>query len=58
MQEQTDACERAFKELKETVAIDPILAHFDRAKTVYIEADALDAVVSGVLSQKDAQGIL
>jgi hypothetical protein len=56
--EWTDACERAFKELKDTVATDPILAHFDRAKTSYIEADASDAVVGGVLSQKDAQGIL
>jgi hypothetical protein len=40
------------------VAIDLILAHFDRAKTVYIEADASDAIVSRVLSQKDTQGIL
>jgi hypothetical protein len=29
MWEWTDACERAFKELKDTVATDPILAHFD-----------------------------
>jgi hypothetical protein len=36
----------------------PILRHFDRNKTSYVETDSSDYVASGVLSQKDEDGIL
>ena len=56
--EWTDACQKAFEDLKTTVTSAPILRHFDRNKTSYVETDSLDYVASSVLSQKDEEGTL
>ena len=53
-----DACEKAFELLKKTVTEAPILRHFDRNKTSYVETDASDYVASGVLSQMDEDNVL
>jgi hypothetical protein len=56
--EWNQACQRAFELLKQTVTKAPILQHFDRNKTAYVEADSLDYISLGVLSQKDENGVL
>ena len=56
--EWTDECQKAFEDLKATVTSVSILRHFDRTKTSYVETDSSDYVASGVLSQKDDEGIL
>jgi hypothetical protein len=56
--EWTLACQAAFELMKKTVTEAPILKHFDRTKTSYVEADASDYVTSGVLSQMDDDSIL
>jgi hypothetical protein len=56
--EWNQACQAAFELIKKTVTEAPVLQHFDRDKTAYVEADASDYISSGVLSQKDDQGVL
>jgi hypothetical protein len=56
--EWTSSCQTAFNALKQAVVSAPILRHFDRRKTCYVECDASDYVTAGVLSQKDDEGIL
>jgi RNase H-like domain found in reverse transcriptase/Reverse transcriptase (RNA-dependent DNA polymerase)/Integrase zinc binding domain len=56
--EWTSSCQTAFDALKQAVVSAPILRHFDRCKTCYVECDASDYVTAGVLSQKDDEGIL
>jgi len=56
--EWTDECQKAFEDLKATVTSASILRHFDRTKTSYVETDSSDYVASGILSQKDDEGIL
>ncbi len=52
-------CQAAFQLMKDTVSTEPVLLHFDRNKTYYLETDASDYVVSGMLSQiSDADGLL
>jgi len=50
--------EAAFKNLKHEFTTPPILAHFDPAKPVIIETDALDFALGAVLSQRDEEGSL
>ena len=44
--------------LKQQVTNAPILAHFDRTKTRYVESDSLDYVTLGILSQYSTNGFL
>jgi len=50
--------ETAFKELKQRFTTVPVLAHFDAAKPVIIETDALDFAIGAVLSQRDEENRL
>jgi hypothetical protein len=54
----SSSCQAAFDAMKQAVTSAPILRHFDRRKTCYVECDASDYVTAGVLSQKDDEGIL
>jgi len=45
----------AFSELKRRFTTAPILAHFDPAKEVIIETDALDFAIGAILSQRDEE---
>ena len=56
--EWTAECQKAFEELKARMISAPVLKHFDRLKTVYMETDASDYVIGGVMSQKDDEGQL
>jgi hypothetical protein len=56
--EWNQACQEAFELVKKTVTEAPVLRHFNRDKTAYVEADSSDYISSGVLSQKDDQGVL
>ena len=51
-------CEEAFQTLKQRVTDAPVLAHFDRTKTCFVESDSSDHVTSGVLSQYGPDGFL
>ena len=51
-------CERAFQDLKIAFTSAPILRHFDPTKEIFVETDASDFVSSGILSQKDDNGVL
>jgi hypothetical protein len=44
--------------LKSAIVSAPVLRHFDPTRTCYVECDASDYVVAGVLSQKDDEGLL
>jgi hypothetical protein len=54
----SDNCELAFNLLKEAITSAPILRHFDRKKTAFVECDASDWVYSGILSQENDEGVL
>ena len=54
----TPACQQAFDQVKALITTAPVLRHFDRLRTCYVECDASDYVTAGVLSQKDDDGIL
>ena len=47
----TDACQVAFDALKAAITSAPVLRHYDPSKRAYIETDASDYVVGGVLYQ-------
>ena len=47
----TDACQRAFDELKTRFTTAPVLAHYDPSRETWVETDASNYVVAGVLSQ-------
>ena len=49
----TSECESSFQELKKCLASPPVLAFPDWKSPFYIEADACDHSVGGVLSQRD-----
>src|SRR6195952_4347770 len=51
-------CTASFKALKAAFTSAPTLRHFDPEREVWVETDASDYVSSGILSQKDDQGIL
>lgn len=48
----------AFQAIKDIVAKEPVLQHYDHTKQSYVEVDASDYVTAGVLSQKDDHGML
>lgn len=52
------ACQKAFQTLKNAFNSAPALSHFDPLREIFVETDASDFVSSGVLSQKDDQGVL
>ena len=52
------ACQEAFDRIKHLMTQAPILQHFDPTKTCFVECDSSDYVTSGVLSQKDSEGVL
>lgn len=54
----SQACEKAFQTLKDAFTSAPALRHFDPLREIFVETDASDYVSSGVLSQKDDQGVL
>lgn len=47
----TDECTKAFNRLKSAFTSAPILRHFDPTKQIWVECDASDFCVAGVLSQ-------
>ena len=48
---RTAECQKAFDDLKVAFTSAPILAHYDPTRETWVETDASDFVVSGVLSQ-------
>jgi hypothetical protein len=50
--EWTNEQERAFEELKKLFTTAPILQHFDPESPIFIETDASDFAIGGILSQK------
>ena len=54
----TDACEKAFEELKTAVSSDTVMMHFDCTKEAFVECDSSDVMTGGVLSQLDGEGRL
>lgn len=53
----TAECQKAFEDLKMAFKSAPILAHFDPDKETWVETDASDFVVAGIISQMH-EGIL
>ena len=54
----TPECQKAFDYLKKAFTSNPILRHFDPDAECWVEVDASDLVVAGVLSQPDEAGVL
>jgi hypothetical protein len=54
----TSACEDAFAALKHAFLNAPIIRHPDSKKRFYLETDASDYAIGGILSQKDDDNIL
>jgi hypothetical protein len=54
----SEKCQKAFETLKNSFITAPVLRHFDPTKEIFVEADASDLVSSGILSQKDKNGVL
>jgi RNase H-like domain found in reverse transcriptase len=52
------ACQIVFEILKDTFTSALILYYFDLFREIFVETDASDYISSGVLSQKDDQGVL
>ena len=52
------ACQKSFKLLKDAFTSAPALRHFDPTREIFVETDASDWVSSGILSQKDDNGVL
>src|SRR5690606_17348029 len=48
----------AFESLKKAFTSDPILKHFDPAKSCYIETDASKEAIGAICSQKDENDVL
>ena len=51
----TSECQEAFEDLKHTFTIAPVLAHYDSKLETWVETNASDFVVAGVLSQKHGE---
>ena len=47
-----EACQQAFEDLKRAFTTAPVLAHYNSSLETWVETDASDFVVAGVLSQK------
>jgi RNase H-like domain found in reverse transcriptase len=45
-----ERCTKAFKELKRLIGQGPVLVYFDLARETFVECDASDYTVGGVLS--------
>ena len=56
--EWKDKCQQAFEDLKRAFTTAPILAHYDSKLETWVETDASDFVVAGVLSQMHGDGVL
>ena len=53
-----EACTKAFNQLKEEISKEPVLKHFEPGKQCYVECDASDDRLGGVLSQMNEEGVL
>ena len=53
--EWNKACQQVFKDLKRAFTTAPVLAHYDSLLETWVETDASDFVVAGVLSQKHGE---
>src|SRR6185312_13978870 len=49
-----DSCETAFAKLKEAFTEAPVLLHADTSKPFFLETDASDFAIAGILSQMDS----
>jgi hypothetical protein len=54
----TADCQKSFDEFKAAFAESPILIHADNSKPFYLETDASDFALGGILSQKDVNDVL
>lgn len=52
------ACDEAFATLKSLAMSAPVMAHFNPSRITWIETDASNFVVAGILSQEDDEGRL
>jgi len=52
------SCDEAFEALKQEVAKEPIMRHFDYSREAFIKCDSSNTITAGVLSQKDDKGQL
>ena len=51
----TTTCQQVFEDLKQAFTTAPVLAHYDSKLETWVETDASDFVVAGVLSQKHGE---
>ena len=56
--EWSKACQQAFEDLKRAFTTAPVLVHYDSSLETWVETDASDFVVAGVLSQKHGDRVL
>ena len=54
----TEECKAAFESIKSAITSAPVLAHADPSQPFWVETDASDFAVGGVLAQKDTNGDL
>lgn len=52
------SCDEAFERIQKEVSKEPTMAHFEASKESFVECDASDAAVGGILSQLNVQGDL
>jgi hypothetical protein len=50
--------ELAFRKLKRTFTVAPILQHFHHAKPIIVQTDASGFAIAGILNQYDVSGVL
>ena len=44
-------CDKIFKELKKSIIIEPIIAHFNPEKETFIKYNSNNIIIGGILSQ-------
>lgn len=54
--EWTQQCERSFKEIKEIIAKDIVLAHYNPNKPVFLVTDASDDGIAAIMFHKEENG--
>ena len=53
----TDKEQKAFDDLKQAFAAEPVLTHYDPEQELQVQTDAFDEMTGGVLSQRNAAGV-